>query len=215
MKKIKWGRLYKPDKRDKKFLMKPNLREAALVSYRYWFTGDPLDQGSTPQCVGYSGYQYLRAGPIRNLKLPFTASQLYKLAQENDEWEGSDYEGSSVRGLMKGLNKKGYVTEYQWTWDVNVLAAHVLTIGPVCVGTNWLTNMVDVAPDNILDVSGGVEGGHAYLICGANQKKKMLRMINSWGKNWGQNGKAWIRYEDFQSLLDADGEACTATEVKI
>jgi len=72
--------------------------------------------------------------------------------------------------------------------------------------------MVDVAPNNILNVSGSVEGGHAYLICGANNKKRMLRMINSWG-NWGQNGKAWIRYEDFQKLLDADGEACTAKEV--
>jgi hypothetical protein len=64
--KIKWGRLYKPDKRDKKFLMKPDLEKAEGITYKYWWVGDPLDQGSTPQCVAYAGYKWLTAKPIEN-----------------------------------------------------------------------------------------------------------------------------------------------------
>jgi hypothetical protein len=212
MKKIKFGRLYKPDPRDNKFLMKPNLKKAASISYRYWSVGNPLDQGATPQCVAYAGFKYLTAGPVKNVKLPFTPSQLYKFAQENDEWPGENYDGTSVRGLFKYLNKTGYVPKYEWTFDANVLSAFILTIGPVVVGTDWLSNMMDCPKSGILKVSGSVEGGHGYVLHGYNQTKKLFRMINSWG-DWGQNGKAWIHLEDFQGLLGNQGEACTATEV--
>jgi len=211
--KIKWGRLYKPDRRDKKFLMKPDLRLASQIPYKYWWVGQPLNQGSTPQCVGYSGYKYLTSFPVVNLP-KFKPFDLYKRAKENDEWEGEDYDGSSVRGLFKWLNKAGYVSKYEWTFDVNILAAHILTVGPVVVGTDWLSGMEKPDSNGILSVQGHVLGGHAYLLFGCNQQKRMLRMINSWG-NWGQNGRAWISYDDFQVLLNSQGEACVATEVKV
>lgn len=209
----KWGRLYKADRRDRKFLMMPNMKLASKIPFRYWWVGQPLDQKSTPQCVGYSGFKYLTACPVVN-KPPFSPSQLYKFAQQDDEWEGDSYEGSSVRGLFKHLNHAGYVSEYQWAFDVETIAAHILTTGPVVVGTDWLSDMEKPDSRGILNVDGYVLGGHAYLLFGCNQDKQLLRMINSWGV-WGQNGRAWIRYGDFQYLLDAKGEACVATEVKL
>jgi len=214
MRKRKFGRLYYPDKRDLKFLMKPDLKKASKIEYRYHYVGDPLDQGESPRCVGFSGYKYLTAGPVRNTKLPFTAGGLYKLAQENDEWEGTNYEGTSVRGLFKYLNKAGYIQRYEWAFDVEVIAAHILTVGPVVVGTNWFEGMEKPDSKEVLEVSGGILGGHAYVLCGCNRKKKLFRMINSWGK-WGSNGKAWIRFEDFKKLIEDEGEACVATEIDL
>jgi C1A family cysteine protease len=39
-------------------------------------------------------------------------------------------------------------------------------------------------------------------------------MINSWD-GWGENGMAWISFDDFEKLLKAQGEACTATELDL
>lgn len=213
MKKIKFGRLYKPDERDRLHLMAPNLIIAAQREWRYWHTGDPIDQGGTPQCVGYSGFKYLTSGPVRNTNLPFTPTDVYHGAQKNDEWPGEDYAGSSVRGCFKWLRKEGYVSEYQWAWDVGTIAAQILAHGPVVVGTNWYEWMMQPNSIGIIKPIGNIVGGHAYVLCGVNKAKEKFRIINSWGADWGNNGRAWIRFEDFQRLLDEDGEACIAKEI--
>jgi hypothetical protein len=213
MKRI-FGRLYKPDKQDKKFLIHPNMRKAAGINSRYWYVGSPLDQGSTPQCVAYAGYKYLMAGPVRNTKLPFTPKQLYRFAQDNDEWPGYFYDGTSVRGLFKYLNKAGYIPRYEWAPSLEVVVAHILTVGPLVAGTEWYLGMMKPDSKGYIHPTGTSEGGHGYVIHGANKPQKKLRIINSWGK-WGlaENGMAWIRFEEFEDLLKSDGEAGCATEI--
>jgi C1A family cysteine protease len=39
-------------------------------------------------------------------------------------------------------------------------------------------------------------------------------MQNSWGKGWGQKGRAWITFNDLEALIEDYGEACVATEIK-
>jgi hypothetical protein len=195
-------------------LIKPDFKKAAGIDYRYWYVGPPLDQGSTPQCVAFAGYKYLTAGPVRNTKLPFTPAQLYKLAQQNDEWPGENYDGTSVRGLFKYLNKAGYIPRYEWTFDIDTLIAQILTVGPLVVGTDWYSGMMEPDKKNLIHVTGSIEGGHGWVIHGCNKKKRLFRMINSWD-GWGENGMAWISFDDFEKLLKAQGEACTATELDL
>jgi len=219
-----FGRLYQEDDRDKRFLLKPNFQLASIKTKRYWYAGNILNQGSTPQCVAFSGYKWLTAGPVRNKRLPFIPVDLYHQAQLNDEWPGEDYDGTSVRGLFKYLQKAGYVTEYRWAFDSQTILAHILTEGPMVLGSTWFAKMSE--PDNcgFITPAGVVEGGHAYLIIGANKKKKhpktkevgAFRILNSWGRDWGQVGRAWMSFSSFDAL-QADGftEACVATEVKL
>lgn len=212
---LKWGRLYKADSRDRKFLMHPDMKKAERVPYRYWYIGQPLDQRDTPACVGFSGYKYLTSGPVRNIKLPFSPNRLYVYAQENDEWPGEDYQGSSVRGLFKFFNKEGYTPKYQWTDKVETLVAQILTVGPVVLGTDWYDGMLETDSKGFIKPTGRVLGGHAYLTFGANQKQEKIAIINSWGPKFGLNGRAWIRFDDMQKLLDHDGECCIATEARL
>src|SRR5678809_1811678 len=115
------GRLVQKDERNKDHPM-PKKLVPSSVRRRMWFAGEVLDQGDTPQCVGYAGWGWLAGGPVVN-KPPFSPTDLYHWAQDNDEWPGSDYEGSSTLGLMKALKSKGYIADYVWAFDAETLIA--------------------------------------------------------------------------------------------
>jgi hypothetical protein len=213
------GRRYAKDERDAQYPLRAAIPHSTLTR-KTWFTGKPLDQGSTPQCVAYSGTKWLTSAPVRNKK-KWDITWLYKECQKNDEWPGEDYDGTSVRGLFKTLQQQGYVSEYRWATDVTTMANHILTVGPLVVGTNWYENMFDIDASGFLNVSGALAGGHAWLLKGVSLVKKCpdgskgaFRMINSWGITWGQKGMAWVSFKDMTRLIAEEGEACTATEIK-
>lgn len=188
---------------------------------RMWYGGPVLDQGATPQCVGYAGWGWLAAGPVTN-RPKFTPTELYRWAQERDEWPGLDYEGSSTLGLMKALKFKGYIREYRWALDAETLAAWVLTTGPVLVGTNWYLDMFTPDRRGFIQPTGEEVGGHEWRIVGADRdltalddSKGAFRMVNSWGRGWGANGRAWISFRHMDLLLANNGDAVTALEIKL
>ena len=162
------GRLPAPDARDQKFLL-PNLRaEAAPVNYRYWDCYGVLDQKDTPQCVGYAVWNWLASGPVKNVP-KFTPEWLYHQAQHNDEWPGEDYDGTSGRGAFKVLKSLGYVSSYSWATAAEPVINWLLTKGPVCVGTNWYRDMFTPDRKGFLEPAGPIEGGHEWLLIGANR----------------------------------------------
>lgn len=215
------GRLRAVDDRDRKFLLPVGKREAAGKLSRYWNVPSVLDQLATSQCVGFSGWQWLRCGPTVNVP-PFTPEHLYREAQKIDEWPGEDYEGTSVRACFKILRNLGYVSEYRWAFDCETIVNHILNVGPVVVGTTWTMGMFATDEDGFIDdVDGESVGGHAYLLIGANRLRRTpgggkgaVRVVNSWGPRWGQGGRAWLSFRALDWLMSQDGEACAALEVR-
>jgi hypothetical protein len=212
------GRKVAKDPRDKAFkLMAAQPRRG--VSSKTWYVRGVLDQGATPQCVAYSGSKYLTCHPICN-KPPMTEAELYHQCQLVDEWPGEDYDGTSVRALFKVLKRLGYVGTYRWAWNVDTIVNHILSTGPVVVGTEWFMGMFDSDRYDFLRPEGESVGGHAWLLIGCDINKRCydgskgaFRMLNSWGSGWSSNGRAWVSLKDMQTLLDLDGEACVASEV--
>jgi C1A family cysteine protease len=43
-------------------------------------------------------------------------------------------------------------------------------------------------------------------------KRQQLRLKNSWGEDYGDDGHALIAFDDFEELLRQEGEACLAIE---
>lgn len=215
------GRIFIPDENDKKFALR-RVPVPVTRQYRYWLSlGPPLDQGETSQCVAYATTKYLTTHPIIN-KPWMTPAELYRECQLNDQWPGEEpiYEGTSVRAAMKVLQREGAVREYRWTWDVETLVSHLLMTGPMVLGTNWHRGMWLLDKQGFISPTGPVDGGHAYCIIGANRRKACPdgtigagRILNSWGE-WGENGRAWISFAALQKLLDDDGEAALAIEIK-
>jgi hypothetical protein len=215
------GRLIERDDRSAQFKL-PRTTAPSTVRRKMWYAAPVLDQLSTPHCVGFTGFSWLQAGPIVNKKLAFTPGDVYKWAQDRDEWSGTNYDGTSGLGLMKALLEKGYITEYRWAYDIETIFNWLLTSGPLCFGSYWHRDMFTPGDDGFIVVGGPEDGGHEYLLCGADRDRKCpdgttgaVRMQNSWGKGWGQKGRAWISKKDLETLLKNEGDCCTGTEVKL
>lgn len=208
------------DERDEKYHMTSVLRpEMDPPSRRYWWArGWWGDQGRTPQCVAYAGLHYLEDGPVTHKPRRPGADPLldpqkvYDACQQVDEWPGTDYDGTSVRALMKVFQSRGLIKNYYWAWDLHTVIETLRTTGPVVVGTWWYYDMFYPDGNGLVKVHGGRAGGHAYLLNGVNVGRRIVRFKNSWGRNWGRSGFGYMEFHDLERLIREDGEAAIAVE---
>jgi C1A family cysteine protease len=207
----KMGRGFAFDKRDYNFQLTQEKMGAVDKTFQYWHVGAVTDQGSESSCVGHAWANWLKASPV-NVD-PMRPSGLYELAKFVDEWQGEDYDGTSVRAGAKILKMTGHIQSYSWAMDVDTVVQVLLQKGPVVVGTKWLSNMFNVDKRGFVDVSGADIGGHAYLLYGVNVEKGFVSIRNSWG-DWGKKGNAKMWIDDFACLLDDYGECCDAVALR-
>ena len=99
----------------------------------------------------------------------------------------------------------GYLGSYRWAFGFDHAMA-ALSLQPVIVGTNWYEAMTYPNPDGRVDVAGDSVGGHEYALLGINVRGQYFTALNSWGSNWGDNGRFRIGFSDMESLLDDHGD---------
>lgn len=206
------------DPRNLLFSVAPVLETEAITwQSRYYSTAEVLDQGSEGACVGHGTVGALASSPVRSKfrHLQQAAFGFYRLAQYVDEWAGEAYEGTSVLGGMTVALKAGHISEYRWARTTQEVLDTVALLGPVVLGVEWRSTMMEPGPSGLLDCSGQVVGGHCVYISGvtrsrdfgAQGKHPVVRIRQSWGKTHGNNGNVWMKWDDLDSLLRAGGEA--------
>ena len=190
-----------------------------------------LDQHSEGACTGFSlaaciNFLYNNA----NQNVHVSARMLYEMAKLSDEWPGEDYDGSSLRGAIRGWKNMGVCEEGKWKYksrDTSILSierakdARNHTVGayyrlkPDITHFHAALNEVGIIAvsahvhkgwnnpaDGIIKFNKKRDGGHAFAIVGYNDKGFWIQ--NSWGKNWGKNGLALWSYEDWnENIMDA------------
>lgn len=210
------GRLPAPDSRDRNFLLSAVLPVQSPRRSKYYWSDWFGDQGNTSSCVGFSWTHFLTCGPTTQSKQDWNTYALstYSEAQRLDEWDGEDYEGTSVRAGAKALQAQGFIAEYRWAFTTSEIVTALLEVGPVVMGTVWMDSMFWPDAKGILHLDGNVVGGHAYLLDGVNVDKGLVRIKNSWNRGWGIKGRAFLSFSDLWTLLSQEGEACLATEIR-
>lgn len=135
------------------------------------------------------------------------ARQIYKQAQKLDECPGQDYDGTSVLAAMKAGKARGWWAGYRWAFGERDLAFALGYLGPAVLGVNWYAGMEKPDVAGQIHATGEIMGGHAILCIGYDAAKKLYRLHNSWGKDWGIDGDCFISSSDMVKLLSENGEA--------
>lgn len=208
------GRLPAPDARDAHYTLRKIVPKKPTAEHRHWRTGPVLDQGQVPQCVAYAWCGFLESSPIRT-KAHESPMDIYRAARLVDEWEGENYDGTSVRAGAKVMQDEGHIAQYVWATKADEVANWILSAqgGPVVMGTDWHDSMFNPDSKGLVRLDGNITGGHAWLIYGFNRGTNLFFAQNSWGTGWGRNGRFLIRFDDLETLLADQGEAATALEV--
>ena len=210
-----------PDIRDRFY--EPPLIE---LKTRYYPAGNVLnpvlDQGNEGSCTGFAlaGIidlllnQRLAAGALllRADDDLVSPRMLYEMAKLHDEWTGEDYEGSSLRGALKGFFHNGVCTlktapyvagEKNWQLTVErAKDAHKVGLGayyrlrPQMIDYHAAINQAGAVyvsaqvhdgwrnPEKGRIVpSTNLIGGHAFVIVGYDDEGFLIQ--NSWGSAWG------------------------------
>lgn len=193
--------------------------------------GPTLDQGAEGACTGFGAAHVLNSRGLHR-RHPLIddkgARDIYEAAKRADDWEGEDYEGSSVLGAMRALKALNVIKGYRWIGagsgtPVQDLIDTLRYVSSVELGTDWYASMGVPSWGGHLEVSPGGGGGHAYhafdtffgnlLFWGdtVRTKREWIVIQNSWGPRWGitykgVGGCAFIAASDMATLLDAGGE---------
>lgn len=184
-------------------------------------------------CVGFGCTHELACRPavVQGLSNDFARTQVYWEAQKIDEWPGGAYpeaspryEGTSVNAGLKILRRMGYIDEYRWALELSEAVAYLGYRGPIVIGVDWYSGMFGTDDKGYIHATGNIGGGHCVLIMGQkivwknrNDPKTwdnvdMLRSYwivhNSWGKDWGVEGRAKIALIDVMKLWPSGDFAC-------
>lgn len=213
-KKYPLGRIESPkDERDyslRRFML--NKPSGGKKKEKNWdFPLEALDQMETSHCVGFSAANWGINSPINT---PFANADGHRFYYECKEIEGEPNaeNGAYLRSIGKVLKNNRHLEAYAFAHDMETIRWWLLNKGPLIVGTIWKEGMYTPDENNLIYATGATLGGHAYLL---NEWREdgYIGIQNSWGPEWGINGKAYISKEDFADIFSYGGEALAAVEI--
>lgn len=174
-----------------------------------------LDQGNVGSCTGNAGIGALGSFPlyttaVSNTVYSLNESGAIKLYSDAEVIDGSgpyppNDNGSSGLSIAKALKTAGLISSYQHTFTLND-ALKALTQYPILVGINWYQGMFTPDKDGRVRITGGLAGGHEIIAREIDAVNSRIWFDNSWGLNWGVNGRFYLTFTDLGTLLSRQGD---------
>jgi hypothetical protein len=188
-----------------------------------------LDQGQIGSCTGNAGTGCMGSEPFWEMGQTYLsptdatadetdAVDLYSDATKSDPYEG-EYPptdtGSDGLSVAKVLLARGDISGYEHTFTFEAFLT-ALAAQPVIVGTEWREDQFTPDSDGRLHITGAVAGGHEYLMRKLDVENRRVWMDQSWGSEWGVDGRAYFTYDDFEELLiGAQGDCTVFTPISV
>jgi hypothetical protein len=173
-----------------------------------------LDQGQTSHCVGFGGAQWGNTDPVDDKYTNADGDKIYYECKVIDG-EPNQEDGSTVHSLATCLQNRGRLNVYAWASTTDAITQFLSTQGSVIVGTDWYNDMFNPDANGFIAPTGGVAGGHCFLLDEYDPTQEAYGILNSWSSSWGKNGRAYIKIADFNTLLQSNGEALAAVELPL
>lgn len=172
-------------------------------------------------CTAAAAFGLLITEPLARAGLTYTIDDVlrgYHVETTLDDtvtpgqWPPIDT-GSTGLYAMKMLRQRGLIQAYRWAFRLTTTLAY-LGHGPVAIGSVWFDSMftvVDRDGRSTVEISPNAvaAGGHEYILDGIDPAARLVRMTNSWGLEWGDDGHAWLTYATLDRLLSEQGDVVT------
>lgn len=192
--------------------------DVTVRSVTHGRVGPIFNQGSLGSCTGNAVAGACNTKPTYRLGahrvlLEVDAVEIYKRATVLDGFPGvyppSDT-GSSGLAACKAAREFGWISNYKWTFGVGQ-AITALMARPICVGVNWYEGFDRPDSAGRVQISGGVRGGHEFMIRGfdataAIPSQRLFWADNSWDFGWGKQGRFCFTVATLERLLAEQGD---------
>lgn len=195
---------------------------STLTSVRHTFHIPTLNQGDLGSCTGNAAAKCISYLPFWSqpevqavLSGDADADQRYAVGIYSDATKIDPFEGtypptdtgSDGLSVAKVLKTRGLISGYEHAFSLSAMLT-ALADHAVIVGTEWRQDMFDPAPDGRQTITGRLAGGHEYCLDELDVEHERVWMQNSWGEDWGLQGRAYFSWDDMEVLLKASGD-CT------
>jgi hypothetical protein len=200
---------------DPRSLGYPAERALQVAPVRHPAVGLPLKQADGHICgTAHALCAALNSMPsYLSTRPPLTeadAVKIYETATAFDSFEhdGSRLEGSSGLLACKAAQRLGLIRAYHHAFGIDH-ALEALTLSPVMTGFAWYTSfdspdpesgLVEIAQDSV------VRGGHEVVAHAIDGRLERVWFWNSWGREYGINGRFCMTFETWERLLDDRGD---------
>lgn len=171
----------------------------------------PLNQGDIGSCTGNAMAGLLAChGVIVGEPL---AVHLYEEATKVDPYPGTyppDDTGSAGLYVAKAAKAEGYCKWYRHAFGLEH-ALRAIVRRPVIIGIDWYSSFDVPGAGGIIEILPGatVRGGHEVLVYGVDAERKTILICNSWGLGYGIDGRVELPWDDFEVLLNNQGDVLT------
>lgn len=182
---------------------------------RRWACKYRLDQGQQGACVGFAGAHQIGAAPMQQHTSWDHAVLYYHGAQKFDQWPGEKDEGSSVLGLMKFWKSQNIISEYRWCITFREVIQALSEHGPLNIGTPWPSGMNRPDHDGQVRYEGETKSAHSVILDELDMERERIWILNSWGRRWGVDGRAWMTFADVRKMMGARATFALPSERKL
>jgi hypothetical protein len=117
--------------------------------------------------------------------------------------------GSSGLAVMKVCKKRRYIKEYRHAFGFEE-TLRALVLAPVIAGINWYEGFDTPSRSGECKMRGNVRGGHEIVVDAIDVERKRVWASQSWGPEWGIDGRFYFSFATFEALLHEDGDVTTA-----